>query len=301
MPDFKHRRSYSLFAYKPAAGAKILFFIVLSIVLMTLDHQYHNLEVIRTGLSAAVYPLRAVAAFPYKVGHEVMEDVSSRRALLQRNTELESQALTLRARLQQFETLERENTHLRALMDAAARIHGKIRIGEIMAVDLDPFRQQIVINKGKSDGVYIGQPLLGAKGVMGQITHVGPLSSIALLITDPNTALPVEIARNGLRTIALGTGDSNRLDLPYLPNNADVQTGDELVTSGLGGRFPRGYPVGTVTQVVQKPGEPFADIQARPAAELSRSHQVLLLWPPKATQPPAKTAVAAAATKKASS
>ncbi|HET6656023.1 MAG TPA: rod shape-determining protein MreC [Gammaproteobacteria bacterium] len=286
MPDFKHHRaSYSLFAYKPAAGAKVLFFIVLSVVLMTLDHQYHNLEVIRSGLSATVYPLRYVAALPYKIGSEIAEDLSFRSTLLKRNAELEREALILRARLQQFDTIKRENTHLRALMDAAARTQGKIRIGEIMAVDLDPFRQQVVINRGTNDGAYVGQPLLGAKGVMGQITHVSPFSATALLITDPNTAIPVENARNGLRTIAIGTGDTSLLQLPYLPNNADIKPGDALVTSGLGGRFPRGYPVGTVTEVVQKPGAPFAEVEATPAAELSRSHQVLLLWPPEPRHP----------------
>lgn len=294
LPDFKHHRSYSLFAHKPAAGAKILFFIALSIVLMTLDHHYHNLEVVRSGLSAAVYPLRVVASLPYRIGHTLSTDLASRRRLLARNAVLERQALEMGARLQQLTTLEHDNAHLRALMDAAATTRGKVRVSEIMSVDLDPFRQQIVIDKGDTDGAYLGQPLLGAHGIMGQITHVGPFSSVAILITDPNTAIPVEISRNGLRTIAVGTGSSDRLDLPYLPNNADVRQGDVLVTSGLAGRFPHGYPVAVVTSVVQKPGEPFADIDARPAAELGRSHEVLLLWP--AGRQPAKTVAAGAKT-----
>jgi rod shape-determining protein MreC len=280
LPDFKHRRSYKLFAYKSATGLKLLFFVALSLALMTLDHHYHNLETVRTGLSALVYPLRAVASFPYQAGSEIRKDLSFRSTLLKRNGKLERQSLKLHARLQQMKTLRRENTHLRALMNTAAKTESQVRIGRIMSVALDPFRQQIVINKGTSDGTYVGQPLLGAKGIMGQITHVGPLTSTALLITDPNSAVPVEVARNDLRTIALGTGDSNRLKLPYLPNNADIRVGDTLVTSGLGGRFPRGYPVATVTRVDQQSGAAFAEIAAEPTAGLGRSHQVLLLWPP---------------------
>lgn len=294
LPELKRHHSYHLFASRPAAGIKILFFIALSIVLMTLDHRYHNLEIMRGALATLTYPIRLAAALPNRIGGELSEDFSRRRALLARNEALQHQALKLQARLLRMKTLERENTRLRALMDAAGKTRGKVRVGEIMSVDLDPFRQQVAINKGGMDGVYVGQPLLGARGVMGQITHVDPFSSIAILITDPNTAVPVEISRNGLRTIAVGTGDSAQLDLPFLTNNADIKTGDVLVTSGLGERFPRGYPVAVVTEVTRKPGAPFADVSARPTAELSRSHELLLLWPPgnKHSPPPEKTAAA---------
>lgn len=300
MPDLRRHRPYSLFAYKPAAGVKILFFIAASIVLMTLDHRYHNVENIRSVLSTAMYPLRVVAALPHNVGHTLDIDLAGRRELLARNAALERQAIELQAKLQRMQALERENAELRALMEAAPKARGEVRVGEVMSINLDPFRQQLVINKGSLDGVYRGQPLLGAHGVMGQITHTDAFSSVAILITDPNTAIPVEIGRNGLRTIAVGTGDASRLELPYLPNNADIKVGDTFVTSGLGGRFPRGYPVGTVTRVVQNPGAPFAEVDARPAAEIDRSHEVLLLWPPNdkhapaAKQIPAKKGNAAA-------
>lgn len=284
MVDFPHRRSSKPFVRKPGAGVKILFFIIASLVLMTVDHQYPQLEIVRSGLSTAVYPLRLAASLPYKAGHELLRSISFRNTLLENNTQLKNKNLKLRARLQQLHAIERENAHLRALMNTAAKTRGELGIGRIMSIDLDPFRQQVVINKGRQDGIYVGQPLLDADGVMGQITHAGLLTSIALLITDPNTAIPVEVARNGLRTIAIGTGDASRLDLPYLPNNADIKPGDQLVTSGLGERFPRGYPVGKVTTIDRQPGSPFAEIEARPAAELSRSHQVLLLWPPEAKQ-----------------
>lgn len=286
MPGLRRHRSYSLFASRPTSGAKILFFIVLSIVLMTLDHQYNQLEAMRSGLSTAVYPLRVVATLPDRITREVSQRLSFRSTLMARNAELERRLLKLQARLQQLQALKRENAELRALMNADARTHGETRIARIMSVSLDPFRQQIIINKGTTDNVYIGQPILSANGVMGQITHTSLYTSTALLITDPSAAIPVEVTRNGLRTIAIGTGNIKRLSLPYLPNNADIRVGDQLVTSGLAGRFPRGYPVGTVIDVNKKPGMPFAQVTARPAAHLNRSHEVLLLWPPDSEHSP---------------
>lgn len=253
---------------------------------MTADHQHHRLEIVRTGLSAVVYPLRLVAAFPAKATHDVVHGLNTRQHLLKRNAKLKQHALKLQAQLQQFWSLKRENRQLRALMNAAPKAQGQLRIAEIMSVSLDPFRQQIILNKGRTSDVYLGQPVLGIGGMLGQITHVGPFTSIAILITDPNTAIPVEVLRSGLRTIAIGTGNSNELKLPYLPNNTTIRKGDRLVTSGLSGRFPRGYPVATVTKVTQKAGRPFAAITARPAAAMNRSHEVLLLWPPQRAHNP---------------
>ena len=148
-----------------------------------------------------------------------------------------------------------------------------------MSVNLDPYKHQIVINKGELNQTYPGQPLLDADGVMGQVVHVGPYTSTAVLITDTSHAIPVQVNRNGLRTIALGSGTINRLELPYLPNNSDILVGDLLITSGLGGRFPPGYPVATVSTIEQDPGQAFARITATPMAKLDRSREVLLVWP----------------------
>jgi rod shape-determining protein MreC len=149
---------------------------------------------------------------------------------------------------------------------------------------MDPYRHQIQINKGSLDRLYEGQPLLDSQGVMGQLIDVGPFTARAMLITDPSHAIPVQVNRNGLRTIALGTGSIDRLDLPHIPNNADIRVGDLLVTSGLGGRFPPGYPVADVTAVEQDPGDTFSHISARPRAALDSSREVLLVWPTEAQE-----------------
>ena len=177
-----------------------------------------------------------------------------------------------------IESLEIENIRLRELLDSSFEVGEKVLVAELMSVNLDPYKHQIVINKGELHHIYRGQPLLDADGVMGQVVHVGPYTSTAVLITDTSHATPVQVNRNGLRTIALGSGTLNRLDLPYLSNNADVVPGDLLVTSGLGGRFPPGYPVATVTRIDRSPDEPFSNVQAEPRAHLDRSREVLLVW-----------------------
>jgi rod shape-determining protein MreC len=144
---------------------------------------------------------------------------------------------------------------------------------------MDPFSRRIVLNKGTRDGVYSGQSLIDSNGVMGQIVHAGPFSSNALLITDPSHALPVQAHRSGLRAVAVGTGPMNLLKLLHIPNNADLRVGDLLVTSGLGGRFPPGYPVGHVTSIERDRGRPFANIRVEPTARLERNREVLLVWP----------------------
>jgi rod shape-determining protein MreC len=145
-------------------------------------------------------------------------------------------------------------------------------------VEQDPFRQVVLIDKGSSSGLYKGQPVLDADAVVGQVTHTNPYTANVLLITDATHALPVQVQRNGLRTIALGTGLINRLELPHLPNNADIRVGDLLTTSGLGGRFPPGYPVARVVEVRHEPGRPFAWIIAETSAQLDRLREVLLVW-----------------------
>jgi rod shape-determining protein MreC len=158
------------------------------------------------------------------------------------------------------------------------KVGERVRVAELLKVDFDPFSQDIVINKGSRDGVSVGQPIVDAEGVMGQVVHVAPFTSTAMLITDPSHAIPVADNRNGLRAIAMGTGSFNRLDIPNLPRNADIQQGDLLVTSGLGGRFPAGYPVATVERVERNPGQSFAEVSARPIAHLEQSREVLLVW-----------------------
>ena len=166
-------------------------------------------------------------------------------------------------------------------MESSKRVGERILIAELLSVDMDPYKQQVIINRGSisNDDIYPGQPFVDAKGVMGRLTHVSPLSSTALLITDASHVLPVQVNRNGLRAIAKGTGNQTRLEVPHLPNNADIKVGDLLVTSGLGCVFPVGYPVATVVEINIDPSLPFAEVLAEPIAELDRSSEVLLVWP----------------------
>jgi len=154
-----------------------------------------------------------------------------------------------------------------------------VLVAELVAVELQSFRRQIVINKGQREGAYDGQPIVDATGIMGQIVHVAPFSSTVLLLTDPNHALPVQVNRNGLRTIAVGTGQRDKLLLENLTNNADIRVGDLIISSGLGRRFPSGYPVGQIEKISRDPGEVFAKVVVKPSAQLSQSREVLMVWP----------------------
>lgn len=250
----------------------------LSIGLIVADHRFHHLGVLRSTLSVVIYPLHLVASLPDTLGGFVQGRLAKEEELRRRNDALHRENLALSARLQQFEALEAENMRLRDLLGSSFKIGDRVLIAELLSVDLNPYRHQVLINKGDTSGVYEGQPVLDANAVMGQIVRVNPLSSAVLLITDADHALPVQINRNGLRTVAAGTGFVNRLELPHLPNNADVQVGDLLVTSGLGGRFPPGYPVARVTEVSRDSGKPFATVVAAPTARLDRTREVLLVW-----------------------
>ncbi len=260
---------------------------LLSIVLMTIDHRQHHLDSMRSALSVVVYPLQLLVDLPGNTIDWFRESLSTRRQLQEENFSLRKQQLVLNTQLQKLEALEAENRHLRALLDSSFQVGERpMRIAALLSVDMDPYRHQIEINKGSLDNLYEGQPLLDSRGVMGQLIHVGPFTSTAMLITDPAHAIPVQVNRNGLRTIALGTGKFDQLELPNIPNNADIQVGDLLVSSGLGGRFPPGYPVAEVTEVEQDAGRAFSRVLARPRAQLDRSREVLLVWPEQIEHPP---------------
>lgn len=259
--------------------------VVLSITLMVLDYNQRHLEQLRAGLSIITYPLQAIVDLPLTLSHWLEGTLASHSALQQDNEGLRQENLKLRARLQKFEALEAENLRLRNLLDSSLKLGDRVLAAELSAVDLDPYKHQVMIDKGSLSGVFDGQTVVDAEAVMGQVIHVSPFSATVLLITDPHHALPVQVLRNGLRSIALGTGRLDQLELPYLPNNADIEVGDLLVTSGLGGRYPAGYPVAEVVQVLRRPGQPFAEIIARPRAQLDRAREVLLVWPTKPPQP----------------
>jgi rod shape-determining protein MreC len=191
---------------------------------------------------------------------------------------LKAERLLTNARLQRLTALEAENARLRALLDARSRVRDEVRVAEILAVDANPYEHNLIIDIGSRDGVYDGQAIVDANGVVGQVIETGAVTAQAILISDADHALPVEVNRNGLRTIARGTGEFDRLELPFLPNNADIRAGDLLVTSGLGGAFPAGYPVAVVNAVTRIPQEPFANVTATPSAALDQVREVMLIW-----------------------
>lgn len=265
--------------YTPALGLRLLLLAGLSILLQYVDFRDDYLDTARRAIGATVYPLRVIVDAPVSAWRWLGDTTSSRNELQLENSRLKTERLLTQARLQRYAALEAENARLRAMLEAREQVRERVRVAEIMSVSANPFRHVIVVDKGTTDGVYNGQAIVDAEGVVGQVLEAGVASSECLLISDPGHDLPVEVNRSGLRTIARGTGDHAVLDLPFLPNNADIEPGDLLVTSGLGGAFPAGYPVAIVATVKRLPQEPFASVTAAPLAALNQMREVLLIWP----------------------
>jgi rod shape-determining protein MreC len=276
-------------------GVRFLLLSAVCVSLMIFDQRDQHLGRVREALSVVVYPVRVLVDAPISASVTLRDNFTTRRVLLAENEALKRDRLNSEFRLQRLAALEMENARLRELLDSQARVGSRALIAEILAVDLDPYRQRFDLNRGLVDGVYVGQALIDAQGVVGQIVRVGPLTAEAVLITDADHAVPVSINRNGLRTIAVGTGDSGRLRLPYLTNNQDVEVGDLLVSSGLGGVFPQGYPVGRIAEVRRQPDQAFAEVIAEPMSALDRDREVLLVWNAADEVPRASEAAAAAA------
>lgn len=249
-----------------------------AIGLIVADHRYDHLSRLRTTLAVLVYPIQVLADVPVRLVHNAKGRLADEGRLRDENALLRRENLLLAARVQRFAALEAENMRLRDLLGSSFKVGDRVMIAEIISVNLDPGRQQVLLDKGAGSGVFVGQPVLDANAVMGQVIRANPLSSTVLLITDSEHALPVEVTRNGLRTIAAGTGFGNRLELLHIPKNADVRAGDLLVTSGMGGRFPRGYPVARVSAVRHAPDNPFLAVSAEPTARLDRTREALLVW-----------------------
>ena len=280
----------------PVSLGGFLFFVGLSIILMWLDQRQGYLGGVRRALSIAGYGVEVTVSSPFYAWGWLSNYFATRGHLLEENAALRAHERETDLRLQRFEALEQENLRLRALRKSTEHVAEKFVVGEIMRVDLDPYRHRVRINKGSNDGIFQGQAILDAAGVVGQITRVGVYSSEAILITDAEHAIPVQVNRNGLRTIAVGTGNINQLSLPYLAVNSDIREGDLLVTSGLGGVFPAGYPVGTVRKIDRSVAQTLVSIIATPAAALDRDREVLLVWfpqlPPEPAAPPPSAASA---------
>lgn len=265
---------------------RFVLLVVVSLALMITDYRQGLLDPIRQTVSALAHPIRLVAELPTQFIKTADQQLASRRELLAENERLRNRQQVFQARLQRLDALEIENIRLRSLLDSSYDLEQPVLIAELVEVDLDPFSHVIEIDKGAGDGVEVGQAVIDADGVIGQVDHVAQFSATIRLISDPGHAIPVQVNRNGLRSVALGTGRTDVLNIESLPNNADIQIGDLVVTSGLGGRFPAGYPVGEVSAIRPDPGAPFSTINIAPRGALGRIQEVLLIRRDPSPAPP---------------
>lgn len=247
---------------------------------MFVDQRFTRMESVRAQMSVVVAPIQWVVGVPSRVLDWGSLAFSDQQALVDENQRLREQILTLSHRGQRMANLTRENAELRRLLGAAQQRDIPFMTAELLSLDNDPFSHQMVVDRGHRHGAYVGQPVIDATGLVGQVTAVSTYSSRVLLVADASHALPVQVNRNGLRFIVQGTGRYDHVKVLHVPNTADIREGDLLTTSGLAGRFPPGYPVARVTKVEHDPGQPFAQVTAEPMAQLKRSRHFLLLSPP---------------------
>lgn len=268
-----------MFNRAPALRVRLVVAVVASLALLSAERLFPYTEQLRFGIAALGSPLQHLANAPRNLLDYLYEEFASRQRLIAENDELRRQHLLNSEQLQLFAQLRQENNRLRRLLGSVERVDVRKVVAEVFAVTSDPFRLQVVIDKGSFDGVYEGQPVLDERGVVGQVVSVGPTTSRVLLIADDMHAVPVRIYRNDVRAIAVGSGSLDRVTLQYLPHSTDVRVGDLLVASGLGGRFPEGYPVARVTNVDRNDHSSFVRVDAVPEASLDRLRYLLLLWP----------------------
>ena len=264
--------------HTPSKLVRLIFFVLLSVGLMMLDHNGRHIDKIRAGLNLALYPLQAVAAVPARAGAWLIELFRSDRVLREEFERLRAEYPLLLAKLQKYEALEAENAQLLKLLGASERVAERVLAAELLEIGSEPKTRKLLIAKGSQHGVFLGQPVIDAYGIMGQITEVNLYTSRVTLITDPSHSIPVQVKRGGLRAIVFGTG-GDMVAVRFLTTLADIQEGDLLVSSGIGGGFPAGYPVARVFRIGSDPNEASLEVEAKPVAQLSHNKEVLLIWP----------------------
>ncbi|WP_256676668.1 rod shape-determining protein MreC [Pseudomonas sp. H3(2019)] len=267
-----------LFAKGPSMGVRFLVLAVLSVALMVVDARFEVLKPARSQMSLVLMDAYWITDLPERLWQGVSSQFGSRTELVAENEKLKTENLLLQGRMQKLAALTEQNVRLRELLNSSALVNEKVEVAELIGVDPNPFTHRIIINKGERDGVVLGQPVLDARGLMGQVVELMPYTSRVLLLTDTTHSIPVQVNRNGLRAIASGTGNPERLELRHVADTADIKEGDLLVSSGLGQRFPAGYPVATVKEVIHDSGQPFAIVRAVPTAALNRSRYMLLVF-----------------------
>jgi len=278
----------------PPLGAAFVTLAIASVALMVADQRYDQIGQVRAWLTAAAYPVQVAVDLPFRAWDWLSGSFADRGRLRQENLELTARLRLANLQLQRFALLEDENRRLREMREKTRGVAEQVLVASIMNVDLDPFRHRVLLDKGAVNGVFKGQAVLDADGIVGQISKVNAGTAEAILISDAEHAIPVQSNRSGVRTIAVGTGDSNKLLLPFVTVEADLKEGDLLLSTGMGGVFPRGYPVAAVTRVRRAASATFALVEARPTAKLDRDREVLLVWfKPPVLEPPVAAAVTA--------
>lgn len=271
--------------FGPAAQtARLMFYGLLAVVLMAMDQRGHYVPQIRSMALYLVEPVYHLVEWPARAARNLFGQFQSRRSLRQDNEALKQQLLSQQGALQRFATLVEENRRLRSLIEGSEGQSFEFQYAELVGVDLDPFSHKVVVNLGALNGVQRGQAVIDGAGVMGQVEDIRPHFSTIRLISDPNHALPVQINRTGLRTVAFGSGETGMLRMSGIPRQADVREGDLVVTSGLGNRFPGGYPVAVISRINRQEGQTFVLVEAMPLAALDRGREVLLIRTPEVAQ-----------------
>lgn len=267
-----------IFSKSTPLGLRLFLSLILSVALIICDVNYRPFTVIRYYLDSAISPLYYVSNFPLSAFNELNDLSAKHQALLDENVLLKEQLQMQQSDLVRLDSLKKENDELRTLLGSPLRNDEYKKVAQVLLVDANPYSYQITLDKGTREGVFVGQPVVDEKGVVGQIFKTAYNTSRAILICDSQHAIPVQVLRNGITMVAVGNGCNNDLLLDFLPNNVDIQVGDVLVTSGLGGRFPKGYPVATVSSVKVDMHDSTPVISATPTADLKRLRYLLLLW-----------------------
>jgi rod shape-determining protein MreC len=282
----EHPHPTAFFVRGPTPLARLTFFAAVSIALMAVDARLNYLTEIRHGVTVALHPLEVAIQAPLNAFRSIGEYITRQTDLVAENRLLREKTLQQSAELQRFRTLQAENAHMRNLMNALPSLPQPARLGEIVHSGRDPFSHKVVVNLGARHGIAPGQAVIDEWGVIGQVTHVYPLSSEVTLVSDKDLAVPVQVERSGLRAITFGNSRNGTIDLPYLPVNVDIQPGDKLVTSGIDGVYPSGLPVCKVASVDRKSHAPFAHIVCLPIAGIQVHRQVLLIPAAENVPPP---------------
>jgi rod shape-determining protein MreC len=268
-----------IFKHGPSPQYRVILMLICSALLIFFDHKMTSFEGVRGYLQSLVSPLQYLATAPKQLLDWSVDNMVTKKQLVDDNKTLKMNELVYKERAIQLRIVQQENERLRTLLHSPVRVDVKTMLAEILSVDGDPYSQQVVINRGANDDVHEGQAIVDDQGVVGQVLHAGTITSRVLLITDVSHAVPVRIERNGTRLVANGTGNINRMSINHVSNSTDIKPGDLLVTSGLGGKYPEGYPVARVTIVKKDESRPFAYVQSEPIAQINRLRYLLLLWP----------------------